>query len=306
MLENSIIVFNRILIMFLLMIVGFILYHKDVLDNHTTKKLSVLLNTYVMPCCVIASFQRAFDGALAKTLAGTFLVALLTFGISIVLAVLLFPKSKPDSRVCIVLTNNGFMALPLLDAMFGATGVFLGAAHIVAMAIVIWTFAVSQLDRNYKFTVRRILLTPGVIAALISLALFLSPVKLPEPIYAAVSFMGDLNTPLAMLVLGAYLAQIDFRCVFSDREVWKISCLRVLLIPAITVALLACLPLDPTATLTLLVGCAAPTATARAMFAQIYDTDYLFSTRVVALTTLLSLLTLPGWIAVLTAILSWI
>ena len=114
MLENSIIVFNRILIMFLLMIVGFILYHKDVLDNHTTKKLSVLLNTYVMPCCVIASFQRAFDGALAKTLAGTFLVALLTFGISIVLAVLLFPKSKPDSRVCIVLTNHKHMSVCLL------------------------------------------------------------------------------------------------------------------------------------------------------------------------------------------------
>ena len=306
MFENSIIVFNRILIMFLLMIVGFILFHKDVLDNHTTKKLSVLLNTYVMPCCVIASFQRAFDHALAKTLAGTFLIALLTFGISIVLAVLIFPKSKPDSRVCIVLTNNGFMALPLLDAMFGATGVFLGAAHIVAMAIVIWTFAVSQLDRNYKFTVRRILLTPGVIAAALSIALFVSPIKLPEPIYVAASFMGDLNTPLGMLVLGAYLAQIDFRLVFADKAVWKPSLLRLILIPAISVVLLTVIPLDQTAKLALLVGVATPTAIASAMFAQIHGTDYLFSTRVVALTTLLSLVTLPAWIAVLTAILSWL
>lgn len=302
MLENSIIVFNRILIMLLLMAAGFFFFRKDVLDNHTTKKLSVLLNTYVMPCCVIESFQRTFDPALAKTLGLTFLAAAALFGVSMLLANVLFPKHKPDSRVCIVLTNNGFMALPLLDAMFGATGVFLGSAHIVAMAIVLWTYCVGQLDKGYKFSARRILVTPGVIAALFSLALFVSPVKLPEQVFSAVGLMADLNTPLAMLVLGAYLAQIDFRLVVADRAVWKISCIRVLLIPAIAVALLFVLPLDPTAKLCLLVGTAAPTAIACAMFAQIYDTDYLFSTRVVALTTILSLVTLPGWIAVLTAL----
>ena len=73
----------------------------------------------------------------------------------------------------------------------------------------------------------------------------------------------------------------------------------MLAIPAITVALLSFLPLDQTAKLTLLVGCAAPSAIAAAMFAQMYGTDYLFSTRAVALTTILSLVTLPGVIALM-------
>lgn len=302
MLQNSFIVFNQILIMFLLMGVGFFLYKRNILDDHTTKKLSVILSTYVMPCCVIEAFQRPFDRSLALSLLWTFLAAAILFAVSIALCIWLFPKSAPDSRVCAVLSNNGFMAIPLLDALFGSTGVFLGSAHIVLMAIVLWTFGISQLDRNYRFSLRRIICTPGVLAAVFSFLLFVSPVKLPSQIFASVAFLGDLNTPLAMLVLGAYLAQIDFRQVFNNRAVWKITCVRILLIPLISVLMLLFFPLDMTAKLSLLIAMAAPTAVAAAMFAQIYETDYLFSTRVVALSTILSLITLPCWIAVLSAL----
>lgn len=301
MLQNSLIVFHQITIMFLLMLVGFFFRHKQILDDHTTKKLSVILNTYIMPCCVIEAFQRPFETALARTLALTFLAAILLFLIAILLVTRIYPKSKPDSRVCAVLSNNGFMSLPLLDALFGTTGVFLGSAHIVVMAIVIWTFGVSQLDRNYRFQVSRILRTPGVLAAAFSILLFVSPIKLPAQVFSAVALLGDLNTPLAMLVLGAYLAQIDFRQVFRDPQVWKISCIRILIIPLLSVTVLLFFPLDLTAKLTLLIAIAAPTAVAAAMFAQIYETDYLFSTRVVALSTILSLITLPAWIAIFTA-----
>lgn len=301
MLQNSFIVFDQITIMFLLMIVGFFFYKKKILDNHTTKKLSTILNTYIMPCCLIRSFQRPFDPALAGVLMRTFSAAVILFIISILIAVFLFPK-KADARVCSVISNNGFMSLPLLEALFGTTGVFLGSAHIVTMAIVLWTFGVSQLDRDYRFSFRRVVLTPGILAAAFSFLLFVSPIKLPQQVFSAVSLLADLNTPLAMLVLGAYLAQIDLLQMFSSLSVWKVSAVRILLIPAISVVLLAFFPLDPTAKLSLLVAMAAPSGIAAAMFAQIYNTDYLFSTRVVALSTILSLITLPAWIAVLSAL----
>ena len=92
MLQNSLIVFNQILIMFLLMGVGFFLYNRSILDDHTTKKLSVILSTYIMPCCVIEAFQRPFDRVLAKSLAWTFFAAVLLFVISIAVCILIFPK----------------------------------------------------------------------------------------------------------------------------------------------------------------------------------------------------------------------
>ena len=108
---------------------------------------------------------------------------------------------------------------------------------------------------------------------------------------------------IAMLILGAYLAQIDLKALFQNREVWKTGLLRMLLIPALSVLLLLLLPLTDTAKLVLMVAVAAPTGISAAMFAQMFDSDYLFATRVVGLTTMLSLFLLPGWIAVLSMLL---
>jgi predicted permease len=94
--------------------------------------------------------------------------------------------------------------------------------------------------------------------------------------------------------------------MFLDKAVWKTTLIRMLLIPAITVAVLLPIPLDAATKTVLMVAIAAPTGIVTAMFAQMYDTDYLFATRVVGLTTLLSLGLLPGWIAVLSAALRWI
>ena len=306
MLENSRIVFEQIIIMFLLMALGFFLFRRDVLDNYMTKKLSTLLTTFVGPCCIIEAFQREFEPVMAGRLGISFLTAVVVLVISMVIANLIYPKSQPDRRNCIVLTNNGFMAIPLMTAMFGPLGVFLGAGHIVATAIVQWTYAVGQLDANYRFTPKKVLTTPGVLASLLGLVLFVSPVKLPETVFSAVTLMADVNTPLAMLILGAYLAQIDWKEMFLDKAVWKTTLIRMLLIPAITVAVLLPIPLDAATKTVLMVAIAAPTGIVTAMFAQMYDTDYLFATRVVGLTTLLSLGLLPGWIAVLSAALRWI
>lgn len=308
MLQNSVIVFHQILVMFLLMLVGYLLFRRSVFDNHTTTRLSTLLNTLVMPCCVLSSFNRMFDPVLARSLGLTLLCACVVFLVSILLANRLYrpghPQNFRDCRMCVVFSNNGFMALPLLSAMFGETGVFLGSAHIVVMAIALWTYGVMQVNRDYRFSPMRILYNPGVIAALLGLALFVSPFTLPSDVSAALTHIANLNTPLAMLVLGGYLAQTDLRACFTDLRIWQVSAVRLLVIPAITMALLLVVPLDHTAKLTLLVGTAAPTAIASAMFAQMYGSDYLYSTKVVALTTILSLVTLPGIIAVMDLLLA--
>ena len=135
------------------------------------------------------------------------------------------------------------------------------------------------------------------------LLLFISPVKLPGVVYSAVELMSDMNTPLAMLILGSYLAQIDLKQMFCDKAVWKTAALRILLIPAAALVILMFLPVADMAKLVLMVAVATPSGITCAMFAQMYDSDYLFATRVVGLTTLLSLVLLPMWIAAMTMVL---
>lgn len=307
-LQNCVIVFHQLLIMFLLMLVGYILFKRGIFDNHVTTRLSTLLNSFVIPCCVLSSFNRDFDPALAGSLGLTVLSACAVFVVSIVLANLLYrpnhPKNFRDCRMCAVFSNNGFMSLPLLSAMFGETGVFLGSAHIVVMAVVLWTYGVMQVNRDYHFSPSRILLNPGVIAAVLGFAIFVSPFTLPSDVAGALTHITNINSPLAMMVLGGYLAQTNLASCFTDLRVWRISAVRLLVIPLLTIALLYFIPLDNTAKLTLLVGTSAPTAIASAMFAQMYGSDYLYSTKVVALSTVLSLVTLPAVIALMSFLLS--
>ena len=308
MFANSIIVLQQIIVMFLLILIGYFLFRQKVFTNDTTQSLTVLLNKYVAFFVLLRSFQRPFDAHLGYSLAVTLLGCATVFLLSILLANRLFRPNKSenyaDRRVASVLSNNGFMALPLLDAMYGSDGVFLGAASIACMAAVLWTYGVHQLSGGKEgFGIRNILLNPAMLATVSGVLLFCSPVKLPELVYRTVDFMGDLNTPLAMLALGCFLAQVDLRRCFTDRAVWSVAAVRLLLIPAVTIVLLLALPLDHMSKVVLLTGSAAPSALSSAMFGQLYDTDYLFSTRVIALSTLLSVVTLPLAISVLEGLL---
>ena len=303
MFTNSIIVFQQIIVMFLLIAFGFLLFRKGILTNSVTKAITVLLNTYVTPCFLLRSFQRAFDPQLAVSLALVLVFGLAFYLMSIVLAKRIYPDSLPshaDLRTTVVLTNNGFMGLPLLNAMFGADGVFLGAGHIAAMATILWTYGVSQLSGGkVKFSIRQILFNPAMIGTMLGFLLFCSPVKLPSLVFQTVDFIADINTPLAMMTLGCFMAQVDMKTLFADTRVWNAAAVRLLLIPAIALVVLAFIPMEYTAKLVLITGVATPSALAAAMFGQVYDTDYLLSTRAIVLNTLLSVITLPLTIAVL-------
>lgn len=302
MLEQIYTLLQQIFIMFLMMSVGFVLDKRDFFDEHTTKKLSKLLAQIIMPAVIIASFQRSFDAALAKTLMIMIVFAFFSLVLSIVIAQLLYRSEKYDNcgsrRMCAIFSNDAFMAFPLLEAMFGANGIFLGSAHIVANTVMIWTYGVRQLSTDRKsLNLRSIFLNPGVIAVVAGLALFISPVKLPDTLFSVLQTIGSLNTPLAMLILGSYVANAQILHALRSLDTWKISFVRLLLIPLILMVPLLLLPIDVTAGTILLIGIATPIGVMVATFAQIFDSDYIYSTRAIALSTLLSAITLPAMVA---------
>ncbi|NLM51819.1 MAG: hypothetical protein GX197_03215 [Firmicutes bacterium] len=305
MLEYGIIIFNQMIVMVLLVAAGYFFYKKGIIDDPAAEKLSRLLSTYIIPASIIVSFQRPYESALAKDLFSLFLTGLGSFLLSILLAQKVYPPQKfanyADRQMCIIFTNNGFLAFPLLEGMFGSLGVFLGSAHLAAMNLVLWTYGVYLMEENGKqLSLKKIVANPGVLAFLCGVIVFVSPVKLPHNIFLALKYLSGIMTPLAMIVLGSFIAQISVKSYFNDYSVRQASFYRLIVIPAVTMLILYFLPLALTAKIVLLVAVAAPTAVVSPMFAKIYHTDYLFSTRVVALSTLLSIITLPLIITVFT------
>ena len=136
-----------------------------------------------------------------------------------------------------------------------------------------------------------------MVSVAIALIFFLTSFELPTIPATCISYLASLNTPVAMIILGAFLAQCDLRSCFQDKQVYFVTALRLLILPLITMAFFLLLPLDSILRNAMLISAAAPVAMVCSMFGQVYGTDYLFSTRTVAVSTIFSSLTIPFIIA---------
>lgn len=290
-------VIQQIFSMFLMVMVGFFMFKAKMITEAGIKNMSVLLLKIVMPMIVISAFQRQFDAGLFLEWCIMFGASLLTYLVCIILAEIFFRKDGnyplAESKLSLVLPNCGFLAFPLMQALAGDIGIFMGSTSVILLNIIQWTYGVKLLKSNEKIGIRKLILTPGTIAIVCSLILFISPVKLPKPVFLAIDSIGSLNTPLAMILLGAMLAQTDIKLALSKFCYYKISILKLLLVPLVMMFIFKFLPFSDTVRLVAFICSVVPTATSVSMMAQLYDSDYRYATNAVVITTVLSVVTMP-------------
>lgn len=298
MLEYTWIVAKQVGIMSALMLVGYVLFKKKFLDNHTTEQLAGILLKIIAPALVIVAYQRDFDSQLAKSLAICYVISLACHLLAAVIAWKVVPAKRfaqyKIGQISLVITNCGFIGFPLLEALIGPQGVLYGSCYLVICSIFNWTYALLVLTgKKETCSLKSILWNPGTIGVVIGLFFFITPVRLPAIFQEALEGVASLNTPLAMIVLGAYIAQEDLLGCLKDKQVYYLSLWRLLLIPAIFVAVFNFLPLEKELLMSVLIPAVAPSGLAVSMLAQMCHDDFAFGSRIIAMTTLFSIFTIP-------------
>ncbi len=168
-----------------------------------------------------------------------------------------------------------------------------GALALLAFNLTSWTLGVLIMGGRAAFSLRRAVLNPGVVGIGLGLLCFLSGLRFPSPVGAALSFLSDLNTPLAMVVIGTQLAEADLPSTFRQPRNYLVSFLRLALFPTLTALLL--LPLRSSSGLycALVLLSATPVAGMTSLFAQQFGRETAPAAESITLSTLLSILTLP-------------
>ena len=198
--------------------------------------------------------------------------------------------------------NMGYMALPLAQAMLGSEGVFYCSAGVIMFQVFCFTHGVWVMNRGNegetKFTPKKLILNPGVIAVLIGLPLFLLKVSVPEVLAKPVSFIGSMNTPLAMLMLGTYMSNAGLKTIFKNKEQYLTAAIKIIAVPLVMLGLLK---LTGIVSGTLLTACiiqaSAPSANNTVMFSAKYGRDTGVASKTVAFISFASVLTMPVMIA---------
>ena len=268
--------------LFILISVGFLCGKKGLINENAAKKMTDIVLYVVTPCVMISAFQKEFSGDTVIKILIAAAAAIVILAFSTLLARLVI-RDKNESRkkvlqFSVIFSNCGFMSLPLQKELLGEDGWFYGSIFVVVFNIFVWTYGLLDMSGDKKqLSVKKLVLNPGIIGAVVAIILFVCRIKLPEIIFQPVTHLANLNTPVPMLIIGFYLSRAKLKKAFSDVGTYIAMALR----------------LDKTMMIAFVIACSAPTAASTTMFAAKFDRDVELSVGVVAASTILSIITMP-------------
>ena len=316
MIDNFLIVAQQVAILFVLMGFGVAMRKAGFFKENAIDGIVNVLILVVTPCLIVDVFQRPFDPSMLKGLGLAFLVAVLTHVVLILLTKTAVHHRDEDIRrplrLAAVFSNAGFMGIPLEQAILGDEGVFYGIVYVVVFNLFMWSWgyhimkneerrvmSVGGKTPHSSFFNLHSVVNPGMVGLVLGVPFFFLSAKLPAVIGVPVHHMANLNTPLAMIVIGYALAGAEFGKVVRTGAVYVATLVRLVICPLLVIAALYPFrhALDRNMMLALTIAASAPVAAMVSMFAQKFGRDVDVSVAVVSGTTLLSILTMPVVIA---------
>lgn len=296
------VVLSQILQMFFYLIIGLMMHRTGLITMEGSKALAHLLIYCVLPCVVLKSFCVSYSSQEALKLAVSIAAGAAVLLLSMVVSWLFFRKD-PTAQIGVAFSNAGFMGFPLVTAVMGGDAVFYAAGFVALLNALQWTYGQTRLSGDKKYIrAGAVLKNPLVLSLLAGVVVYFCCIPVPQMVRTPMNAISAMNAPLAMIVLGVYLAQTDLKTIFTRKRLYALCAVRLILIPLLTIGFLLLLPHQwrQIGTVLVIVN-AAPIGSNIAVYTQRLGLDNAYATQMVCLSTLLSLLTIPvlisfaGW-----------
>lgn len=289
-------------VLYIIALVGFICAKTGLYTSDTAKKTTDLLFYIITVAVIIKSFtEMSFSKESAKSFIIALLCNFLTLFISIGVSLLFFRKKdehQPIFRFAAIYGNAAYMGIPLSYAILGSEGVFYASTGVIAFNVLVFIHGVKIMTREeYKLSVGKIIFNPGIIGTIIGLPLFIFGIKLPVIIQTPLESIAGVNTPLAMIIFGTYLASTDLKSLFKEKRIFISAFQRLIFVPLIILGLYKLFGLQGAILTSLCITAAAPSANNTILFSAKYDRDTGVASKTVATVSFISIITLPIIIA---------
>lgn len=305
MISNILIAAEQVAILYIIVAVGAITDKIGVFPEKVGKACTDLLFYIVTPAKIIESFfTLEYSRETALGLFKALCCGALLHIVSISIGILVFKRTSKDKaaifKFAAAFGNCGYMGLPLANAVVGSEGVFYCSAVVIMFQVFNFTYGVYAMTSDkgdFKFDPKKIILNPGVISVIIGMPIFMLSLKLPNIISTPVIQIANLNTPLAMLVFGTFIANANFKTVFKEKGIYLTALAKLILVPVIVISVLRLVGIRGPLLTTLAITASAPPANNTVMFSAKYGRDTGLASQTVASTSLISVFTMPVLIA---------
>ncbi|MCM1133942.1 MAG: AEC family transporter [Clostridium sp.] len=295
---------EQMVVLFLLMGVGYICYKKSIITDEVSKKLSAIVVNVANPALVLTACmgENKIQG---EELVTTIAIMAVMYPALLLLAMILPAFLRVEKKVrgtykaMTVFSNIGFMGFPVITALYGNGALLYATPFIIIYNILIYTYGVSAIRSGEKaaadkksFSVKE-LLNAGMISCIITIVMYIFDIPMPVFLQTTITHLSNLTAPLSMMIIGASFAVINVKNLFTDVRLLVFAVIKLLALPIAGIFIISMFVENQVILGVCMVMLATPVGSMTAMLAQQYDGDYETAARGVALTTILSVATMP-------------
>lgn len=293
-------------IMLLLIVPGFLLRKTKIDNGSLAKGLSNLILYVMQPAMLMYSFiVTEFDSRIFKNGIIVLLFSSLAHAVFYIISKFLFKKADIEKRKVLrfsaIFSNAGYMGIPLINYILGAEATIYASVYVISFNLFAYSlgFLIYSEDKKY-ISIKHILINPATIPIAIALLLFVTRVNVMIPSFLSetMEMMKNTVAPLAMTVVGLRLAETKFDGLFNDKYLYFVLVIRHFVFPFILwLAVFCCikagLGISNDASSVLLICASTPVAAATSMFAEKFDGESVYASKIVSISTVVSVITMP-------------
>ena len=328
---NAGIIAGQMLVLFFMMLAGFIAFKAHIVSQAGSKSLSSVIINIFNPCLIISGVLNKKITYSPRMVAENLVLVAVFFLVLIVLSRLftkmmrLLPGEVNSYRLMMIFPNLGFMGIPLVRSLYGEEAVIFVAFYIVGYNLLVYSYGIllamgtrddskntgdrpqgkagngqkrkdgaqnSRTDRTGLPWKK--MLNIGMGACILAILIFAFHIRVPEPAAVFVDSMGNAAVPLSMMTVGIMVAQSDLKSLVTDKKQLLFAFISLLVIPAVCIPFMRILPVDKVSYGIFILLIAMPVGSVVMLVEKEYGaTDGRISAKSIALTSILSVLTIP-------------
>ena len=303
---NIKVLFDTMMVLFGIIILGYFINKVGILDERTNNKLSELVIKVTCPMLIISSVLNKAQIENKKEIFKILFLGFILYGFLILFSKIILKifrlKDKSNSiyEMLIIFCNMGFMGYPIVRVIYGEQAVFPFSILHIPFNILIYSYGIYLInkneDRNKQEEVKtkyKVFLNPGIIASIMALIIFSFEIKLPKFLENLFYIVGESTVPFSMILIGSSLAMIPLKDIFKDYKIYIVSLIKLILLPFVIYLMSKLFISNKEIIGYLILSSALPSGSTIVMLANQYNKGIKAASLGVFITTALSIITIP-------------
>lgn len=315
---SAIIVLGQMVVLFSMIVAGFIACRSGSLSETTSGQLSKLVVNLFNPLLIVNSVLTPTQEVTGEKMLTNVLLVCIYFVIVFIcgLAAVLLLRPVVHQRglylMMMIFSNVGFMGIPVVQSIYGKTAVVYVAVYVLGYNALLYSLGSILAERSAaKFRGQELsgqgsvwqsvkkMLNPGVIASLAAILILLLKIQVPDFVGTFFDYMGNVTIPLSMMLIGASVARMDVKDILGDVRMYLFLLMKMLLFPLLVLLIFRSLlnfwnlSVDPVLFGIFILEMGMPVGNVTALIAQEKGADPKFCSKGIVLSTLVSILTIP-------------